>query len=297
VILYFAGNAVTTFLERDLVHNGAEHRLLTFADLFDFGASAFEYWTGPDAPRPFFLDSGAFGAFTRGHHIDLNHYCRYIVEHQKCLACYACLDVIGDWKKSARNYERMRLKGLHPIPTFHMGSPPHELHRLCKCTDYIALGGVVGAHENDMKPWLDSCFAIIAQHWPIKVHLFGVLAQWALERYPLYSADGSSALVSSGMGRVIDYIDGKVSAKPWVEYARDTLDGQVMDHISHLQAKKGSAHRGRRVISVRAFLRLQRHVSDVWTDRGITWPEPPGASKIDSSRKLDNEVPTSAGIG
>lgn len=282
MILYFAGNTTNRFLENDLVVTcGIQHRLLSFADAFGWATAAFEYWASDDAPRPFFLDSGAFGALTRGATINLDHYCQWIKDHQQHLACYACLDVIGNWRASARNYDRMLAKGLNPIPTYHMGSPEHELRRLLGMADYIALGGVVGAHENDMKPWLDRCFNIIYhEFWPKKVHVFGVLAQWALERYPLYSADGSSALVGAGMGRVTTFEEGRMYARPWMEYAKQTHDGHVMDFISTVQAKKGSAHRGRRRVNAQAFHDLQRHVTDLWTMRGILWEDPPCAASM-----------------
>src|SRR5262245_26997321 len=121
VKLYFAGNVTTAEQEPSLCKDaGIQYRLLSFADIDSWGKDAFAFWTSPQAPMPFFLDSGAFGALTRGAMIDLNRYSAYIKEHETSLYPYACLDVIGDWYGSAVNYDIMRSKGLNPLPTFHM---------------------------------------------------------------------------------------------------------------------------------------------------------------------------------
>lgn len=277
--LYFAGNVTTSDQETALCTiAGVQYRLLSFADIDSWGKDAFAFWTSDQAPERFFLDSGAFGAFTRNAEIDLERYCAYIKANEHRLYPYACLDVIGDWRGSAANFDRMRALGVDPVPTFHMNSPEAELHRLLKEADYIALGGVVGATRETMQPWLDKCWRVLRDYWPKKVHIFGVMAQWALERYPFYSADSSSALVGAGMGRVSTFSNSRVYTAGWAEYGRATYDGSVMDHVSEYRAKAGSAHRGRSILNVKAQLALQRHVTDVWTNRGIVWEEPCVAS-------------------
>jgi len=270
--LYFAGNVVSEAQEQMLCGiAGLQYRLLSFAEIDDWGKEAFEFWTSERAPGPFFLDSGAFGALTRGATIDLKRYCTYIQAHIEQATPYASLDVIGDWLASAANYDAMRTKGLEPVPTLHMGSPGHELRRLLKDTDYLALGGVVGASRKQMQPWLDGCFSIIRDYWPKKIHLFGVTAQWALERYPVFSADSSSALVGAGMGRVSIFEGGRLVSMSWRAYARATYDSLVMDGISPMRIRSGSAHRGRSVRNVQCFLALERHVTKLWARRGVTW--------------------------
>lgn len=269
--LYFAGAVVSEGQEALLTSSGVRWRLLSFADAHTWGREAFEYWTSPRAPTPFFLDSGAYSAFTCGAEIDLMRYCEFISTHASRLAGYASLDVIGDWRASAVHYDLMRAKGLDPIPTFHMGSPMHELRRLLIETDYIALGGLVGATRARLQGWLDDCFCLVHDFWPRRVHLFGLSAQWALERYPFYSADSSAALVGAGMGRVAVFEESRLVAMPWRDYARVTYDGMVMDGISPLRIRSGSAHRGRTVRNVAAFLALERHVSELWARKGVVW--------------------------
>lgn len=271
--LFFAGSITSTEQEISCHEAGIEHRLMSYADKDTWAKHVFGYWTGKDAPGQFFLDSGAYGAMTRGITIDLAAYCDYIAADEYRFAPYACLDVIGDWRGSAKNYDLMRERGLNPMPTFHLGSPLEELTRLLKETDYIAFGGLVGSSQSVMRPWLDKCWRIVKDHWPKKTHAFGVMAQWALERYPFYSTDSSSAILSAGMGRVSSWEDAKIVSRDWVDYARKYYDGLAMDRVSALSADSavGTAHRGRSFLNIQAQLKLQTHITDVWRMRGITW--------------------------
>ena len=267
--LYFAGN-VGLAAEYLFCEAGLEWRLLSFAEI-DNLKDVFRFWASDDAPEPFFLDSGAFGAMTRGMVININRYCDYIEEHEKHLEPYASLDVIGNWQGSARNYDAMRERGLKPIPTFHLNSPLHELERLLKDADYIAMGGLVGSSRKIVEPWLDKCWRVIRGYWPKRVHAFGVTAQWALERYPWYSADSSSSIVGGGLARIFHWDNAKLVAMHQGEYGRRFLDGSILDHVAINRAKNGSAHIGRRVANVKAQVVLQRHITNVWARRGIIW--------------------------
>jgi len=273
VKLYFAGNAITAENEVFLCSYGLKYRLLSFADIDSWSTRAFGWWVTDAAPERLFLDSGAFGAHTRGPVIDLDYYCDFIRKHEEHFYPYAALDVIGDWRGSARNYDLMREKGLEPMPTFHMGSPDEELRRLLKEADYIALGGVVGASRDTMQPWLDKCYRTIKDFFPKKVHVFGVMAQWALERYPFYSADSSSALVGAGMGRVSVFEESKVRSLDWMTYGKNTYDGSIMDGVSKIRVKNGSAWPGRAAMNINSQLALQRHITDIWAMRGVTWED------------------------
>jgi hypothetical protein len=277
--LYIAGNGRQA--ESDLIdyRTGVRNRLLSYAFIDDWADLAFQFWV---AERPesasVFLDSGAFSAMSRGSKIDLGKYCEYIEANRDALGCYAALDVIKDWRGTARNVEEMMKRGLDPIPTFHRGSPWSELDRLAREHKHIALGGMVGTggkHDTltleSAGPHLDACFARIKRHWPVRVHLFGVVAQWALERYPLYSADSSSAIMGAGMGRVSQFAGGRLRSRPWTEYGRDTHDGAVMDGVGRTGGKSQSAHPGRRKRNIEAMLALERYVTDLWEARGVVW--------------------------
>lgn len=288
--LYFAGNVKPSAgddAHRVTAADGVRNRLLTFADIDDWAREGFNFWMGEQPENAnVFLDSGAFGAYTRGAVIDLGRYCDYILEHESALACYAALDVIKDWRGTQRNLDLMLARGLRPVPCFHRGSPWEVLDEVVSTHPYIALGGLVGGSPGSAKhdsltveslsPYLDECFRRLERHWPVKVHIFGVVAQWVLERYPFYSADSASAIMGAGMGRVQRFSgrDMALRSRGWADDVEATWDGEVADGVGRVAAadgKSASAHAGRRRRNIEAVLRLEREITELWDARGIKW--------------------------
>jgi hypothetical protein len=271
--LFFAGNLINA--DPQCYTMGIRRKLLSYAGIADWEKASFQYWIR-DHPMDtdIFLDSGAFSAYTRGAVINLRQYCDFIHQYKHNIHCYAALDVVGgNWIASERNLLIMLKKGLDPIAVYHHQDPHGVLEHLLKRHKFIALGGMVGTgvSRDDMRQYLDRCFDVIGKYWPVKVHGFGIMAQWALERYPFYSVDSSSAIVSAGMGHVVTFDFGRVESHDWREYGRRMMDGTVMDHVAIDRAKKGSAHMGRRAQNIRAQIALEEHVTRLWTKRGITW--------------------------
>jgi len=282
--LYFAGNVKPS--ANDDAHavcyaDGVRSRLQTFADIDDWAREGFRYWVEDAPPRDVsvFLDSGAFGAFMRGAKLDLGRYCDYIAEHKQALDCYAALDVIGDWEGTKANTDAMVARGLRPIPTYHRGSPWHALDRIAAEFPYIAIGGLAADtsrpgqrpsfSQANIQPFMDEVFLRLERHWPVKVHAFGMISQWALERYPLYSADSATAIVGAGMGRVSRFRRGLLQSSPWFpDDLERTWDGAVADGVGRAG---GSAHAGRRRRNIEAVLALEQEMTDLWTAKGVAW--------------------------
>lgn len=57
--------------------------------------------------KKFFLDSGAFSAFTLGKHIDLYEYIKFCQANKEYLEVYANLDDIESYKKTEENQKIM----------------------------------------------------------------------------------------------------------------------------------------------------------------------------------------------
>lgn len=274
--LYIAGNGKSNGSSQRDHDAGAENRLLSYAFKDDWAKQEFQFWIEhPPQEVSVFLDSGAFSAHTLGRKIDLGQYCEYVQEHRAALAAYAVLDVIGDAAATEANLREMRRRGLDPVAIYHVGATRLEvLERvLSEHTGYVALGGMASDRptREELQRKLDRCWKIIERHWPVKVHGLGVMAQWALERYPFYSVDSASAIMGAGMGRVQRWRKGRLEADGWAADARRTHDGEGMDFISVRSAPKGSAHEGRRIRNIQAQLKLERYVTDLWTQRGVTW--------------------------
>lgn len=159
-----------------------------------------------------FLDSGAFSAFTQGLEIDIQEYIQFIKDHEEFLEVYANLDVIGDPIGTLKNQEIMEEAGLSPLPCFHYGEPIRYLKQYLKKYDYIALGGMAadksGAALSSQKraAWLDYIFQehiCDKKGFPtVKVHGFGMTSLPLMLRYPWYSVDSTSWVVTGRMGSV-----------------------------------------------------------------------------------------------
>jgi hypothetical protein len=146
----------------------------------------------------FFLDSGAFTAFTQGEIIDIKELARFIVANQTRIAVASSLDAIGDAEQSYRNYRIMKDElGLDVIPVFHCREDLKWLLRyLREGAPYLALGGMVPETIDYKSRWLDDLFSkhlTDAEHHPIvKVHGFGLTVGWLIERYPWFSVDSTT---------------------------------------------------------------------------------------------------------
>ena len=164
-----------------------------------------------------FLDSGAFSAFTQGVKIDIQEYIQFIKQYEKHLEVYAVLDVIGDPAGTWRNQAIMERAGLKPLPCFHYGEDVKWLQKyLARGHDYIALGGMVPISNTDLYPWLDTMFSKYLTDPKtglptIKVHGFGMTSFDLMLRYPWYSVDSTSWIITGRTGGVYvpAFRDGK----------------------------------------------------------------------------------------
>lgn len=154
-----------------------------------------------------FLDSGAFSAKTKGVEINLQEYIKFIKDNDDYIDHYANLDVIGSAEKSFENQLTMEKAGLHPIPCFHYGEPVEYLKRYIDKYDYIALGGMVIGSTTALTDWLDYIFAEFIcdkkTFLPkVKVHGFGMTSLPLMLRYPWFSVDSTSWVLTGRFGGV-----------------------------------------------------------------------------------------------
>lgn len=142
--------------------------------------------------RDWAMDSGAFSAHNSGVSIDLDEYiemCKHLMETDGQLSDVFALDVIGDWRASAANTEKMWAAGVPAIPTYHLGEP--EAHLLDMAGQYpkIALGGAVGVASSTKIRWATQCFARV---WPKRIHGLGFGSEKAIMTLPFHSVDASN---------------------------------------------------------------------------------------------------------
>jgi len=170
-----------------------------------------------------FLDSGAFSAWSKGVSIDLQEYIAFCKKYESALSVIAVLDVIpgvrnktpsAEEKASAaqqswNNYQIMLDAGLPKdklLPCFHLGEDWSWLERYMGVTDYVALGAMAKTRESDRIAWLDRAMDILCglDGIPkVRFHGFGMTSYSLMRRYPWYSVDSTSWVMTSRFGSIL----------------------------------------------------------------------------------------------
>jgi hypothetical protein len=170
-----------------------------------------------------FLDSGAFSAFSKGVEIKIEEYISFIKENESFIEVYANLDVIGDAEATLKNQRVMEKAGLKPLPCFHYGDDIKYLEIYLKEHKYIAFGGMVPISTPNLIKWLDHLFASYicdGKGIPkVKIHGFGLTSFDLMFRYPWFSVDSTSWVMTGRFGGVLipKYKGGKFiyNEPPW----------------------------------------------------------------------------------
>lgn len=161
--------------------------LVSFAYLRQFQANRHRYRF-----RDWVMDSGAFSFANSGKVIALDDYikaCHSLTRTDDRLVEVFALDVIGDWRQSAKNTAAMWAAGLQVIPCFHYGEPEDALLEMAATYPKIAIGGVAYKRGASKVKWAEQVFARV---WPKKIHGFAFASEDAVLSLPFHSTDASS---------------------------------------------------------------------------------------------------------
>jgi hypothetical protein len=141
------------------------------------------------------LDSGAYSAFTQNVTIDIEKYIEFLLDN-RWITNYVNLDVIipNDPDEAAHigfaNFEKMRSRGLDPIPVFHVREGFNYLQ------DYLALGcptiglSATPPSARETMDFYERSFEIIQRSGQtVRVHAFGDSSRRHLKAFPFASTD------------------------------------------------------------------------------------------------------------
>jgi len=203
--------------------------LLSYAYASKMDAAAFASLSGVDLV----IDSGAFTAWTSGKPINHRAYLDWLDQHKRHMRFAFALDVINDWRSSARNYdtavERMGDTVLI-VPTWHIGSPVAELDRLCRVAKYVSIGGAVARFRQQqmlMRQFIQ--VHKIARKYGTSLHGLGITSTDALRKLPWASCDSSSWTIPRRMpmvylanrdGRLVSFTYGQPVPPHYVPLVR-----------------------------------------------------------------------------
>jgi hypothetical protein len=265
MILYLAGDmsGMAGSPNEAEIKRIVRHKLISYAYT---NHSSYGAWVNMVKARPefnLFIDSGAFSAETLGIKIDLKQYCRELlnISSNKNIT-YSGLDVIGNASATHKNMLILQSAGLDPLPVFHVGSDTKYLIEYCQTAKSESLGGLVACGNRSIQEtWLNTCWSIIKKYFPIKVHAFGMLAPWALERYPFYSADSSSVVMGGSMGNTYMFNSKNKF------HSINSKDPVTIDKL----ISKGSAYSGRWLRGIEAQNQYEDYLTRLWASRGIVW--------------------------
>lgn len=153
------------------------------------------------------LDSGAFSAFTQKKEVNLDNYCKFILDNDKYVNQAVNLDVINPQSPEAAaeagmaNFYLMRDRGIDCMPVFHARESWKHLDKMLELTDYIGLSGTSLVSPVEDKTWHRLVWNYVTDKdgYPIaRFHSFGNTSEYMLLTMPWYSADSATWMIQGG---------------------------------------------------------------------------------------------------
>jgi len=193
-----------------------------------------------DITKDLFLDSGAYSAFTKGVELELDMYAEYI-HSADIWTCISNLDDIGgNAQLTYDNQKALESLGCNVCPVFHVGDDIKWLIKyLDEGYDYVFIGGMVHRSTKYLTGWLDdvwSHYLTNSDGTPrVKVHGFGLTTVDLMFRYPWYSVDSSTWLMTGIFGNCIFRIGDKYVNLPMSKESPSLRNGDS-NHYNNLNS-------------------------------------------------------------
>jgi hypothetical protein len=181
--------------------------------------------------RTIFLDSGAFSMFTQGVDVNLKAYAEFVKKNADIVHLASNLDAIGAGHEQLSYDRQKELEALGaPVkPVHHVRDADEWLQRyLDEGYDYIFLGGMVPENTPTLMKWLDHVwhkYLTKPDGTPkVKVHGFGLTTLSLMFRYPWFSVDSTSWVMTSRFGSIfMDFPQPDGSIKDYkIDFSSDS---------------------------------------------------------------------------
>jgi hypothetical protein len=153
------------------------------------------------------LDSGAYTASRKGKPIEREVYAEFLKNNSTDFTNCVNLDVIGDGEKSYDNWKWFRGQGMDLIPVYHAATDEKWLRKYLAHTDYIALGAIANLATKQRRDafhnlWIK--YFLDEKGFPkVRIHGLGLTTIPLMFRYPWYSVDSFTPVISAVWGSVL----------------------------------------------------------------------------------------------
>lgn len=242
-------------------------------------------------PDLFYLDSGAFTAWSKGRQVDLREYVTFAqgISKRWPQTVTVNLDVIPGqpgrtstkaereegMERSLANADVLRGHGLRVMEVFHQDEPASFLAKLIERRREGEPLGISPRNDMSIKArcaWLKTTLRWMVHNGGREsippCHGLAATAEPFLDAFPFYSVDSSSWSVAYRYGRVItDSSTELVTSRFGAPGTTLTIRLDQPDQRAVLFAQVRE--------SIRSLNRRARHSTSVWAARGISWQDDP----------------------
>jgi hypothetical protein len=231
----------------------------------------------------FYLDSGAFTAWTRKVEIDIDKYIECINYHYKLFEeklIAINLDIIpGEFgrtptkkevedacKKGLDNYYYIKERTDAKImPVFHQHDDWKYLKTYIEDDCFVL--GISPANDlstKKRKPWLDKVFSMVKLQK--RCHGLAATSPELMQRYPFFSCDSATWVMSAGMGSCYIFKNGVIKH---INYKNKKLVEKY--NLLHLGDHNGKNYEERRRHNLKQIEKLETYTTKLWEKKGIKW--------------------------
>lgn len=289
--LYFAASPANIHV-RVLESAGAKNLLFSFA--FIKNPKKLVQLLGSYKPARVILDSGAFSVWSKGETIDIEEYAKFCVEFQSLLDPSIELNIVnldvlpGEWgrvpsaieiavsaEKGWQNMLFLEAKGLKVIHIFHQHEDFAILEKLKKHSNYIGISPANDVSQKEKINWMKKVFGSLKDDIKdnkLKTHGFAVTSDSAMFGYPYYSVDSSSWVMGARYGRISVFTD-RMKMKSVSYKNKDDIE-RYWPYLSSIGITKIAdplVWSNRVLIGIKAYQKLEKVATELWTSRGISW--------------------------